>query len=612
MAAKGPLTPSTLQRKVNPTLSVYPDMALPVQHAAERAPSGRGANAEPPKLARRVLVDAMFLGVAADALLHDGFGLGLAVWMIVFAASVVYLTVVRGDRLKREQYAWLAAAVLFAGGLAWRGSEALQFYDFLAMLLALAILGASLASSAVFHGILGKRIRDFALAFAMNARHAAGGLVLLVFRDGAVRGVGASWRGRRGAAAARAALIALPLLLVFGLLFGAADPVFESLFSLPYFDLGRVASHVVVAGFYTWVVGGWLRGALVDRSPAKTLPEAAPFTLGVLEVTVVLGGLVALFALFVGVQIGWLFGGEEMIRSRTGLTYAQYARHGFFELVWVSLLVLPVLLGVRAVIRDDDKTAVRRHRQLGLALLALLGGIMASALGRMALYVHYYGLSVDRLCASVFMAWLAIVFAWLGVTVLRGRTRDFAAGMTITGFVMLAGLNAVNPDALVARVNVDRAERALAIADSIAPHTGSDSSAAIRPAPIDYAYLTKSLGGDAVDVVVKSLLAPPVAAVGTPAREAEVKQRCEAVRRLFGRWGEGGRESERDWRLWNAGVSAARQVIRSRESALRSVTCWDGGGEAPFGTRDHRAALPGEQEYAAPPTTTLSPSDGRQ
>ena len=53
---------------------------------------------------------------------------------------------------------------------------------------------------------------------------------------------------------------------------------------------------------------------------------------------------------------------------------------------------------------------------------------MASALGRMGLYVHYYGLSMDRLFATVFMFWLAIVFAWFGVTVLRGRMRDFAAG----------------------------------------------------------------------------------------------------------------------------------------------------------------------------------------
>ena len=87
-----------------------------------------------------------------------------------------------------------------------------------------------------------------------------------------------------------------------------------------------------------------------------------PITLGSLDVTIVLGGLVALFGLFVSVQIGWLFGGERLVRATTGLGYAQYARHGFFELVWVSLLVLPVLLGSRSALRDDDGTAVRRHR----------------------------------------------------------------------------------------------------------------------------------------------------------------------------------------------------------------------------------------------------------
>lgn len=583
-------------------------MSLPI-HADVTAPqSVREISPPAPGFARRVLLDALFLGGVADALLRDGFGLGLAIWLTVFAATLVHLVRARGERLGREQIAWLVAAVAFGAMLAWRDSMTLHAVDFLAMLAALAILGATLMRGSIVPSLLGQRVRDLVEALGAVVKQVLGGVLALAFGDSQLGQGIQAWRGGRGGPVIRAAIITVPLLLVFGLLFGAADPLFDHVLSLPAFDWGLIGSHVVVAGFFTWVVGGWLRGALVDDRPRRRPGDQIAITLGATEVTVILGALVALFALFVGVQVGWLFGGERLVRSTTGLSYAEYARHGFFELVWVSLLVLPVLLGARAAIPDDDVAAVRRYRQSALALILLLGGVMTSALGRMALYVRYYGLSADRLFASVFMAWLALVFVWFIATVLRGRTRDFVAGMTITGFVTLGALNAVNPDALVARVNVARAAHALALNDSI---PGARTQAA---APIDYHYLTRTLSGDAGDVIVRALLAPPVAHLGTAARDTEVRERCDAVRALLSRAVVSAASSgpRGDWRAWNLGLLGAARSVRAHESELRQVTCRDSAGEAPFGHRDSRSALPGEQGFATPQPVGLSASGGTQ
>jgi hypothetical protein len=51
--------------------------------------------------------------------------------------------------------------------------------------------------------------------------------------------------------------------------------------------------------------------------------------------------------------------------------------------------------------------------------------------------------------------WLACVFVWLCVTTLRGRRR-FAVGALVLGFVFTAGLNVLDPDALIARTNLSR------------------------------------------------------------------------------------------------------------------------------------------------------------
>jgi len=415
-------------------------------------------------------------------------------------------------------------------------------------------------------------------------------VLLLALADGELGAISPTWRTGRTRAALRAGFIALPLLILFGILFSAADPMFGAMFALPKVDLGEIGSHLAIAGFFTWVVGGWLRGAVVDDSVPSSRVSRVFVTLGTLDLTIILGALVALFALFVGVQIGWLFGGERLVRSTTGLSYAQYARHGFFELVLVSLLVLPVLLATRASLRHGDAAAERRHRVLAAPLIALVAGVMASALGRMGLYVHYYGLSTDRLFASVFMGWLAIVFAWFGLTVLRGRAHDFAAGMTVTGFLTIVALNVANPDALVARINIARAPVAPTLSDSASP--------------VDYSYLVSSLDGDAVDHVIQALTAPPVLPVTSAARAIEVRARCDAVRTLFKRWlpkaGDARAQRENDWRLWNAAAWRGRRAVRSQEQALRAVTCWDAGTEAAFGSREGRAARPGEQWYVPP------------
>lgn len=543
--------------------------------------------------ARRALLHAVLLGALADALLRDPpWGIGLLVWMVAFAGTVVALAWKRGNGLTREQGAWLFAALFFAGNFAWRDSEALQFYDFIGMLGALLLLGATVSRASAVHTVLGTRVRDLLMSAARIVGSVTYAVLILLFRDSSLDTE--ALRGSRSKAAIRGALIALPLLLLFGVLLSQADPVFASIFSLPRIDVGRILSHIVVAGFFTWVVGGWLRGALVDeRAPAK-LPEGIALKLGTTEMTIVLGALNVLFALFVAVQIGWLFGGEALVRRTTGLGYAQYARRGFFELVWVSLLVLPVLLGTRAAIPSTDQVALRRHRQLAIPLIVLLGAMMISAAGRMQLYVQYYGLTVDRVFAMVFMGWLALVFVWLALTVLRGRSRDFAAGMTVSGFAVLGAMNLMNPEALVARVNIARAPRAAPTVDSLqaTPAQGAAPSAP-RPA-LDVWYLA-TLNGDAAPYVVSALLAPPLAHESAASRQEEVKMRCNALRHILKRWVG---TPAGDWRRWNVSAQRARRAAAAEESRLRrTVTCLDSGVEQPFGDREKREPLINEQWY---------------
>lgn len=526
--------------------------AEPQVLARESADPGSAVPSARAFVARDALLAAAILGVTADPLLRNGpWGVGLILWMAQLAAVIVALTRRNGRPLSRESNAWLAAALLFAAGFAWRDAGLLQFFDFLAMLSALVLLAMSIDAIPV-PGLAAARVRDLIRGAFGTGISVATGVVPLLLSDAELHAAPRTSGGGGVKQIGRALLIMMPILLVFTLLLTHADPVFGSLLTFPDIRVDVVLSHIVLAGFFAWVVAGWLRRALLAQpggSATRELP--LPFTLGATDVTFTLGALNALFAAFVLVQVGWLSGGEALVLRTTGLGYAEYARRGFFELMGVAGLLLPVLLGVQALVPASDERTHRVYRRLALPLVALLGAIMFSAAARMRLYIHYYGISTDRLFASAFMIWLAIVFAWLALTVLRSRPRTFATGLVTSAFAVLFALGILNPDALVARANLARGAAAASTA------TGAD----LR-------YVA-SLGGDAVPLVVSALTARDGAAAS-----ASPAERCEAADILLRRWM--GKQSTRmanNWTQWNLARSRASRAVRAHEGELRQLAC---------------------------------------
>jgi len=529
----------------DPTLAVTDRPDAPVAH-----PRPLVRPDAPP--AHVLLWQAALLGLSADALLYDGpVGPGLAIWVLVLALAAYALTWSAGRRVPREAAVWLGTAVLLAACTSWRDAEPLRVLDVAATIGVLGLAGVALRDPAL--AIAAPRLRDtFWAGFAVGLS-AARGIVPLAVRElfRADRRPGAVGRART---TARLVLIAATLLLVFGSLLRSADPIFARLVSLPDFDGERLMSHLFVMGFFTWIAGGWAYGALVEPPAVRRAPDRLPITLGALDLTTALGTLNVLFGAYVLTQLGWFFGGERFLHATTGLTAAEYARQGFFQMVWVVALVVPLLLATRAAIGAGAALA-RRHTLLSMPVVALLGAIIVSAALRMRLYVHYYGLTTERLYTLVFMGWLAIVLALLAATVLRGRGRTFVAGSVVSALTLLLGLHLVVPDMVVARVNLSRA------------------SASNATQPIDLPYLA-SLSGEAVPLAVRATLAPPSELQLRDPRLAD--RRCAAASRLLHEWGPASRrvvrrETPTAWRTWNAGESIALRAVGERSADLRRL-----------------------------------------
>jgi hypothetical protein len=230
------------------------------------------------------------------------------------------------------------------------------------------------------------------------------------------------------------------LAVPFGALFWSADGAFAAVVerALPVDDL-LPARGLVLVGVGLLTVGLY---AAAHEGPARVGGDPR-LRLDRTETSIALGVLSALFLAFVLVQLTVLFGGHDRVLRTAGLTYAEYARSGFWELLAVAGLTLVVM------------AAARRWGDAPRPLLALLAGlclvVVASSLRRMGLYEDAYGFTRLRLSVQAIDIWLG------GLLLLALAPARFAprAAVAWTG-VALAGFTLANPDLVIARHNVDR------------------------------------------------------------------------------------------------------------------------------------------------------------
>jgi hypothetical protein len=494
-----------------------------------------------------LLGTGMVLGALGDALLREAVpvGLNLSLWVASVAVAALALHRTAALALDRERAAWLLIGVFFAAGLAWRDAPPLKLLALGCATLTFALAAHRLTASWVRRaGVL-----RYAGALALGALHAwtATVLALLNARRSLPRvGTGAGWQ--RAAAVARGLAIATPLVAVFGALFMSADAVFADLvLDVVRIDVDVIVSHLLLFTVCAWLATGYLRGFLTATEPPPLrvlwpdggLPALAPKrpTLGITEVATALAALDLLFLVFVVVQFRYLFGGNALVQVTPGLTYAEYARRGFFELVFAAALVVPVLLAADWLLGPRPRRDDLVFRGLAGVQIALVLAITASAFQRLRLYHAGYGLTGPRLYAMVLLIWIGAVLLWLAVTVLRGRRDLFAFGALASGLVTVALLFVLDPDAVIARTNVTR------------------MASAAGPVRFDVAHAT-SLSADAVPVLIDAL----------PALPPDVQ--CPLARHMLRRWPP---ERARSIRNWNWSAWRASDAVRRHEAWLRSM-----------------------------------------
>jgi Domain of unknown function (DUF4173) len=411
------------------------------------------------------VVAVLVVGLIADQFLRAG-AVGLGASATLGSAAVLLIFAGRITRLEPRLIA--AVAVLFGTWLSLRASVWLLAPD---IAVAVALLG---------------------IAASLSAR---GSMLDLGIAESIARGVHGAVHGIAGAAfvekplarirlrisgvapIVRGFLIAIPIAVLLASLLASADPIFASFFHFN-FDFGQLVLDALFVLVGSLVMAGLLR--LVAAAPLARV-DGPNWRLGTTEAVVVLAVLDTVFAAFAIAQAIAASGtGAGMLRS-AGITYSDYARSGFFQLLWVAGLTLVVLVLFSRVTGFAHRTGKLTFLVLAEGAIALTLLIVLVASMRLSLYEDAYGFTMLRLYSHVFAGLVAVVFLLLAVD-LAGvfpQRRWFVGVSAVTALVLLMGLNVANPEALVVGLNINRANQAHKIDAQYFNELSSDAAPAI-------------------------------------------------------------------------------------------------------------------------------------
>ncbi|HEX8247499.1 MAG TPA: DUF4173 domain-containing protein [Pyrinomonadaceae bacterium] len=539
-----------------------------------------------------IIEAAILLGILGDAFLRaTPWGLNVFLFVGAFVATMVALVLRRKKEFWNFQTASLhAALIFFAAMFVWRDAIELKLLDALAILAILTVLALpALKIKTQVAGLI-----HYVYAACFSGINAAFAPFYLLMADIQWKTIPRAGWTKHLIAVFRGLAIAAPILFVFGGLFMAADAVFQGIVEKTLrINPDVLLGHLLLAGFLSWCSAGYLRGSIIGLSSAEDVKEEtqtgiktralsvtaatektgeaeesapkdeaqkdearkaakdwdwrnldnsalpAAFTLGAIETGIVLGLINLLFLSFVVVQIPYLFGGMDLVQNTPDFKLAEYARRGFGELVAVAALVLPILLLSHWLLRKDKPVNEKIYRVLAAVQIVLLFVIMISATQRLLLYTGNlgYGLTSARLYPMAFMIWLALVFIWFGLTVLRGAREQFAWGALWLALFMLGTLHVFNPDEFIVRTNVGLMQQGRSF---------------------DSQYIT-NLSDDAVPALLEAM----------PAMKFE--QQCPVKYKLARRFKEA--QSENDFRTWNVSRWLARREMAQYGERLETVGC---------------------------------------
>lgn len=380
------------------TQAVQPDPAAKEKEERERAGH----------FMRLALPCAIYTLVFVFCMYKNAGAVTTPVWILSLIALIVYFIKSAGKSLKKGSIFLAVIMMLISVSCFYTANPFTLFMNYaVELMLTLTLVLHNYADDSKWD--LGKLLCEmFAAPFASLSK------IYTPFVDGA------AFFGKKGTAKKGVTqkillgvLCSVPVLALLGMLLASADLVFMDILDRTFreIDVSNTFLFILmlVFGFFSAYCG--IRymsadGAKIVYEDQKKADPVTPTTVIVL--------ISVLYLAFSAVQILYLFIGKFSLPE--GMTYATYARQGFFQLLLVSVLNLIAILFVKKYVRRTTLLDVF------LVIICICTGIMiASSALRMIMYIRAYSLTYDRVAVLVTLLTLSVLLAGVIIYVIFER-----------------------------------------------------------------------------------------------------------------------------------------------------------------------------------------------
>ncbi|MCR4324332.1 MAG: DUF4173 domain-containing protein [Candidatus Curtissbacteria bacterium] len=369
-------------------------------------------------------------------------GLGVGFWFLILNLFFIATAKVDSRRILTG-VGFSAASVLFAFLFSLRSNFLVQVVD-----LVLAVL----FTTAAIYAYRSQKEPRFELPYFLTLPLKLVGNSIFYFGSNLKNSEFSSSKISAGKVSyiARGILISAPILAVLFILLSVGDPIFGRVAQLFFKDIGlRLLISVTI--FAAFVALGIVRAEKPDdREDTQKVVSSKAY-----ELSTIVGGIVFLFAIFIGVQFRYLFTGvgERELHNLgiQSLTYSEYVRKGFFELIAASVLASSVVLYVLRFIHKFHAKEKIWVQGLTGTLIFEIGLVLLSDFQRLNLYQATHGLTRARVFGFVFLVWLLamlLILVWR-VFVKTESQRIFIATLSVS-LVTVLTINIANIDSLIA------------------------------------------------------------------------------------------------------------------------------------------------------------------
>ena len=351
-----------------------------------------------------LLGSSLAIGISTDVLFQqDIFGLNFLLWTVLWS-GILSVSLFRRNKLNTLTISYILFAVANAIMVYVRAEPVVQVWSVLSTLTFIALLFATSYLDNFFE-----------LSFVRRVVEYIGGSIISFIQILAaiVKSLSSKVEGKqRKTLAIPGIVVGTALVAIFIGLFSSSDQVFRQNFTwlgdalaplgdwFNNFNPGRLFTTM----FWSFVALGWL-GMVISRNRVNDTSEVKlPRLLSARDTKVILGSVCAVFAVFVFVQLRFLFGGATL---PDGITYADYARSGYGQLLLATVLAS----GVVYVTKNATKDGVsRQYNWLPILLLVLNAMVVVSAWKRLSLYESAYGWTMTRFVARMGLVCIIGIF----------------------------------------------------------------------------------------------------------------------------------------------------------------------------------------------------------